>query len=119
MRASDQLGGRGLPDRALEAVGDSLLALGVKMRICEPGGQGVVTARIFTGVGVLATALLVGGCANQQSASGLPRGSDGCTNSGFLVNPQYTRSNGQMAPRSRSIAMSFALLEQGPRTRLK
>ncbi len=68
------------------------------MRICEPGGQGVVTARIFIGVGVLAIALLVGGCANQQSASGLPRGSDGCTNSGFLVNPQYTRSNGQMGP---------------------
>ena len=78
-----------------------------------------MNARTFAGIGIWAIALLVGGCANQQSASALPRGSDGCTDSGFVVNPQYTVSNGQIGPRSRSIAMSFALLEQGPRTRLK
>ena len=57
-----------------------------------------MNARTFAGIGIWAITLLVGGCANQQSASALPRGSDDCTDSGFLVNPQYTVTNGQIGP---------------------
>lgn len=54
-------------------------------------------------------ALLVACGGSPSSMPGSPRDDPLCTSSGFRANPQYTQSSAHAGPRSRSIAMSFAL----------